>query len=68
MHYADFGAARLREIDEKIATVDKHILAGSPSEWVIYRQAVARRIALLEVRDLIVHALGRDETRLPPSR
>lgn len=64
MHFADFGRALLREIDAKVGTVDEVIVSGAIADWNGYQKAVARRAAFLEMRELIVHALGRDEARL----
>lgn len=63
MHHADFAAHLLREIDEKTATTEAGIMAGGVADWVGYQRAIARRMALLEVRDVIVRGLGRDEAR-----
>ena len=68
MHHADFASTLLREIDEKIKTTEAAILSGAVGDWVGYHKAVARRTALREFRELIVHGLGRDEARPPLPR
>jgi hypothetical protein len=60
MHHADWASARLREIDESVEKTAGLILAGTAQDMVAYQRAVARRVALLEVRELLRVAIGAD--------
>lgn len=63
MHFVDWAAIRLREIDDLLKSVEHALLTGQFTDWTGYQKAAERRRALLEVRLLLTDGLGRDEAR-----
>jgi hypothetical protein len=57
MFAIDLAQLLFREIDERVELIDDQILRGY-AELLPYREAVARRRGMIEVRDLIRSALS----------
>lgn len=60
MHHADWATSRIREINDLVQTTEELILAGTAQDMVSYQRAIARRAALLEVKEMLRLAIGAD--------
>jgi hypothetical protein len=56
----DFGRKVCADIDQRLAQIADHVLTGLPT-WELYRCALARREAYLDIQELIRSRLSPEE-------
>lgn len=54
----------LADVDAEVATIEERLVGGAVSDWTQYREAVARRQALLGARRLMTGRLSADQRRV----